>query len=216
MPRVSRVLLPAIVLLAASAAVLVLLSLSQAFSPPTVPSPTKPVPATSLAAVLPDQGSATVVVLDAPTATPLPEGRTAPVFSLPGLDDKLHRLTDYRGKQVALNFWATWCVPCRLEMPLLEKTYQRLQGSGVVVIGINMGEAVSPVRQYVEDLHITFPILLDADQTAAAQYQVIGLPTTFFIDGQGIVRASQVGPLDEDSLQSYLDRLSKANSGGSS
>ncbi len=210
-PDLRRVALPVAALLAVLVAGLVFLSIS-ATGALTTANPTKLVPVTSLAAVLPDQGSATVVVLNAPTATPLPDGRPAPVFLLPGLDNKLHRLTDYRGKQVVLNFWATWCVPCRLEMPLLEKTYQRLQNNGLVVIGINMGEAVSPVRQYVDDLHITFPILLDADQTAAAQYKVIGLPTTFFIDAQGIIRASQVGPLDEDSLQSYLDHLSDANS----
>lgn len=212
MPDLRRVMLPVAALLAVLIAGLVFLSIS-ATSALTTASPTKLVPATSLAPVIPDRGTTTVVVLDAPTATPFPEGRTAPVFSLPGLDDKLHRLTDYRGKRVVLNFWATWCVPCRLEMPLLEKTYQRLQGSGVVVIGINMGEAVSPVRQYVDDLHVTFPILLDADQIATAQYKVIGLPTTFFVDAQGIVRASQVGPLDADSLQGYLDRLSDVNSG---
>jgi peroxiredoxin len=213
MPSFRRFVLPVVVLLAVPAAALVLLGLSQVSGASTALNPAKPVPATSLAAVIPNGRSATVVVLDAPTAIPLPEGRTAPVFSLVGLDGKLHRLTDYRGRRIVLNFWATWCVPCRVEMPLLQQTYEQLQKSDLVVVGINVAEEEPAVRQYVDDLHITFPILLDTDRVVTSQYKVVGLPTTYFIDTQGVIRASQVGPLTEDSLGGYLDHFSEDTPG---
>ncbi len=213
MPRPHRVVLLVATLLVVPAAVLVFLGLSQVSGSPATSSQARLVPATSLAAVIPDRGSATVVVLAAPTATPLPPGQAAPSFALVGLDGKLHRLTDYRGKRVVLNFWATWCVPCRIEMPLLQKTYEQLQDNGLVVIGINMAEEEPGVRQYVGDLGIMFPILLDTDRVVTVQYKVVGLPTTFFIDTEGLIRASQVGPLTEDSLKGYLDRLADTNTG---
>lgn len=138
----------------------------------------------------------------------MPPGQPAPGFSLEGLDGKQHRLQDYLGKRVVLNFWATWCIPCRLEMPLLDATYRRLESSGVVVIGINFGEDRTVARQYVDELNLSFPILTDEAGIAARAYGVIGLPTTFFIDSQGILRDRYVGPLTLRSLQDYLDRLS--------
>ena len=213
MPRPYRVALLVAALFVVPAAALVLLVLSQVPGSSANSGQARLVPATSLAAVIPDRESAAVVVLAAATATSLPPGQAAPSFSLVGLDGKLHRLTDYRGKRVVLNFWATWCVPCRLEMPLLQKTHEQLQNNGLVVIGINMAEDEPAVRQYVGDLGITFPILLDTDRIATIQYKVIGLPTTFFIDTEGVIRASQVGPLTADSLVGYLGRLSDTNPG---
>src|SRR5258708_5256357 len=109
-------------------------------------------------------------------------GKPAPDFTLTGPDGKTRRLTDYRGKLVVLNFWATWCAPCRLETPLLQKTYARLQTGGLVILGIDQAEDIAPVNSFVKEFNLTYPILLDTDLSATQAYGVIGLPTTFFID----------------------------------
>lgn len=143
----------------------------------------------------------------APTPTALTAGQAAPSFVLEGLDGAAHSLESYRGKRVILNFWATWCAPCRLEMPLLEAAYTRLEKSGVIVVGINQAENAATIRRYAKELNLTFPILLDSVQTTAQVYQVFGLPTTFFIDSRGRLQDENLGPLTEQSLQQYLDQL---------
>ncbi|GEM_PF-563657 len=164
---------------------------------------------TTLADMLPNaiRHTATFLVLSVPTPTPLSAGEAAPAFSLSGLEGKPHSLDDYQGKRVVLNFWASWCAPCRTEMPLLEATFKRLENSGVVVIGVNYAEEALPVRQYVGELNITFPILLDVDRFVFDKYGVTGLPTTFFIDSKGKMRAKYIGMLTPEALQQYLDLL---------
>jgi peroxiredoxin len=134
-------------------------------------------------------------------------GKPAPDFVLTGTDGKTHRLKDYPGKLVVLNFWATWCAPCRLETPLLQKTYARLQTGEFVVLGVDQAEDIAPVNSFVKEFNLTYPILLDTDLAATQAYGVIGLPTTFFVDPKGIVQAKQIGMLTEGSLQQYLDQF---------
>lgn len=171
----------------------------------TKPTPTLPIPWTSLAPFISQQAleNNTSQIIRAPTTTPLPEGETAPEFLLIGLDGKQYRLDDFRGKRVVLNFWATWCAPCRIEMPLLQNFYEQHKRQ-IVVVGINMGEDKAPVQAFIDELKITFPILLDEEQATAKRYRVVGLPSTFFIDTQGIVRATHVGGLSSEMLESYL------------
>ncbi len=133
-------------------------------------------------------------------------GKPAPDFTLTG-----RRLTDYRGKLVVLNFWATWCAPCRLETPLLQKTYARLQTGGLVILGIDQAEDIAPVNSFVKEFNLTYPILLDTDLSATQAYGVIGLPTTFFVDPKGIIQAKQIGMLTEDGLQQYLEQFMTPN-----
>src|SRR5258707_15384714 len=113
-------------------------------------------------------------------------GKGAPDFTLTGTDGKAYRLKDYQGKLVVLNFWATWCAPCRLETPLLQKTYARLQNAGLVIVGIDQAEDVAPVNSFVKEFSLTYPILLDSDLTTTQAYGVVGLPTSFFLDSKGI------------------------------
>ncbi len=134
-------------------------------------------------------------------------GKPAPDFNLTGTDGKPHRLTDYLGKLVVLNFWATWCVPCRLETPLLQKTYARLPNAGLVIIGVDQAEDVTAVNKFVQEFNLTYPMLLDTDLAATQSYGVIGLPTTFFVDSKGIVQAKQIGMLTDGSLQQYLEQF---------
>ncbi|MHB8626405.1 MAG: TlpA family protein disulfide reductase [Aggregatilineales bacterium] len=144
------------------------------------------------------------------TPTALSAGESAPLFVLNGLDGKKHSLQDFRGRIVILNFWATWCPPCRAEMLLLQATYDQLKTQGVIVIGINNKESVATVTQYIQELHITFPILFDPTEGSFQAYQVFGLPTTYFIDSRGQLQDENVGPLTETTLTDYLKRLNAA------
>jgi len=107
------------------------------------------------------------------------------------------RLADLRGKVVLLNFWATWCVPCRTEMPALEALYQRHKDAGLVVLAINMDRLSSAgLEAFVKEVAVTFPIVLDPAWSTAKLYQVRGLPTTYLIDRAGNVVVREVGERD--------------------
>lgn len=112
-------------------------------------------------------------------------------------------LSDFRGKPVVINFWATWCTPCKEEMPLLEEFYNRYPNQ-MVIIGINSGEDKATVDQFLGSQKITFPILLDLDGNVSDEYFVKNFPMTFFIDKDGILRAQHIGMLTEDRLHVYL------------
>ncbi len=128
----------------------------------------------------------------------------APDFVLSDLHGRTHRLSDYRGKIVFLNLWATWCPPCREEMPSMEQLYRRLQGDSFVMLAVSQDEdpAIS-VRPFVEQLHLSFPILLDPDGKVPPNYGVTGYPETFVIDRSGSVIEHVIGPRDWASESSY-------------
>lgn len=109
-----------------------------------------------------------------------------------------------RGRVVLLNFWATWCVPCRTEMPLLERTYQRLKRRGLIVVGVDKQEPRAAVSLFLRTLHITYPVMLDSSGDASLQYQVSALPTSFVIDRQGIIRAVRIGMVDDRYITAHV------------
>jgi peroxiredoxin len=118
-------------------------------------------------------------------------------------------LAAYQGRPVILNFWATWCNPCRQEMPLLQQAYETHQHMGLTVLGISQDESnrSQVVRTYWWRAGLTFPTLLDPDGTAAKRYQVVILPSTIFVDAQGQVTAIHRGPLNASQLEQYLDKI---------
>jgi peroxiredoxin len=135
-------------------------------------------------------------------------GHTAPDFTAPDVRGRQVRLADFRGKRaVLLNFWATWCVPCRLEMPTMEQAYREYKGRGleILAVSIDVGNplvvAVN-VLQFMEELQLTFPALLDPEMEVARRYRVFGIPITFLIDREGIVRAREPGFQDWTSPDS--------------
>lgn len=131
-------------------------------------------------------------------------GRYAPDFTLTDLNGEAVSLSDWRGQVVLLNFWASWCAPCRQEMPLLQATYTAYADDGLVVLAVNMGEEKRRVENFAVDLALTFPVLADEEITVGTLYRVRGVPTTFFIDRDGVIRQRYVGPLSADVLASIL------------
>ena len=124
-------------------------------------------------------------------------GKPAPGFSLLDPDGRPVNLRDFEGTPVVVNFWATWCVPCRKETPDLVEL-QAEWGSSAQIVGINYYELREPVVQFATDYGVTYPLLLDRDGRVTGSYSLRGLPETFFIDGAGIVRDQRIGQLDPD------------------
>lgn len=143
------------------------------------------------------------------TLTPLAKPYAAPAFALRAEDGTTHRLADYRGKVVVVNFWATWCPPCRYEMPSMERAYQKIKRDDIVLLAINVGESEDEIFEFTGRYPVTFPLLLDRDGAVISRYRVIGLPTTFVIDPRGRVTHRAVGgrEWDDPALLAELRRL---------
>jgi thiol-disulfide isomerase/thioredoxin len=128
-----------------------------------------------------------------------------PEFNLPGVDGVSHRLQDFRGRYLLVNFWALWCAPCRKEMPSFERAYQRLKGDRFELIAIHFGPEAERVADYVAENNFSFPVLVDEGMTLGS-WPVKGLPTTFLLDPQGRIIASATGERDWDA-DKLLGRL---------
>jgi cytochrome c biogenesis protein CcmG/thiol:disulfide interchange protein DsbE len=116
-------------------------------------------------------------------------------------------LARYRGSVVVLNFWATWCVPCRSEMPVFEHAQQQYRDRGLVVLGVDFQENESDVLAYLREIGVTFPSAIDRGGDVARQWRATGLPTTFLIDRQGIIRDVRVGAFTDAMLEERLAKL---------
>ena len=127
-------------------------------------------------------------------------GKPAPDFTLPQLDGPPVRLADLRGRVVVLNFWASWCAPCREETPALKAFYQRY-GDRVAFYAVNVAEPVDTVRAFLAEFGATYPVLLDRDKAVYHRYRVTGYPETFWIDEEGIVRVHWRGPMTLDDME---------------
>lgn len=133
-------------------------------------------------------------------------GSAAPAFQLPLLSGGSRGLSDLKGKPVLINFWATWCLPCKDEMPLLNRYAQKYQ-TQLTVIGIDSSEDAALVKPYIDTMGIQFPILLDSNGAVTDRYFVRNFPITFFVDADGILRAQHLGELTEDLLVRYLETI---------
>jgi cytochrome c biogenesis protein CcmG, thiol:disulfide interchange protein DsbE len=145
-----------------------------------------------------------------PASVGAKKGNVAADFSLSTLDGDAASLRDYRGRVVILNFFATWCGPCRAEMPDMQAIYGELRDRGLVVVAVNQGEAEESVTAFAREFGLTFPLLLDSDLAIGKMYAVRGYPTTVVIDRKGIVRDVIVGgPLTRTALHRLVDGLLK-------
>ena len=125
----------------------------------------------------------------------------APVFTLPDTSGRQVGLGDFRGRLVLLNFFATWCVPCREEMPAMERLHRRFQGQGLVVLALSVRESAGEVRAFVQELGLTYPVLLDGEAQVAYRFGVRPIPATYLIGVDGTLQWRAIGPRPWDGAE---------------
>lgn len=144
---------------------------------------------------------------DASLPTGVYPGDLAPDFRLASLEMSEIRLSDYRGQKVLLNFFTTWCVPCRLEMPGVQSQYEARREDGWVVIGVDMFESREAVEAFREEFGLTFPIALDLNGNVSRTYEVRGTPTNIVIDEQGYIIERHLGYMSEEQVAEMLEAV---------
>jgi peroxiredoxin len=129
---------------------------------------------------------------------PLTVGKTAPDFQLVDMQDRDVRLSDYRGKVVFLNFWATWCKPCREEMPSMEVLFKNFEDQGLIVLAVSIDRVTTKkdIPPFIKSMNLSFPVLIDSWGKTDKPYKRMGVPETFIIDRQGVIREIVIGPRD--------------------
>jgi len=136
------------------------------------------------------------------------EGELAPDFQLQNLDGKTVALKDFRGKTVLLNFWASWCSPCRAEMPYLQQIYEEWSDREFVLLTVNIGESPARVKEFLETNNLSLPVFLDAKKNVAQKYNVTAIPTSFFVDKNGIIQAKIIGAFpSKETIERYLSKI---------
>ena len=145
--------------------------------------------------------------------------RPAPDFALPGLNGETVRLSDYRGKVVLVNFWGSWCQPCKEETPALQAIYTKLRDQGLVIVGVDLRNQERPgaegdanVRAFVRQYGVTYPIALDVNGDIARAYQIYPIPTSFFVDPTGRMRYVSVSKVDVGEVENLFNRLKRQTS----
>jgi thiol-disulfide isomerase/thioredoxin len=154
-------------------------------------------------------GLESITSMTRPDPTPVATadiGQAAPSLKLPLVGGGEADLASYKGRPLILTFWATWCEPCRAEMPVFERAQQQYRDQGLAVLGVDFQEQDPEIVAYLKEIGVTFPSAVDRTGEVTRQWRATGLPTTFLIDGQGIIRDVRVGAFTDDMLQ---DRLKK-------
>ena len=141
-------------------------------------------------------------------------GKPAPQFSMPLLGGGEFRMEDRRGSPVIINFWASWCPPCRQESPGFERVWQRYQEQGIQLVGVDIQDTEEDALAYVREFGLSFPNGRDVDGKITVEYGVIGLPVTFFISADGVVEGRWVGALPEDRLEGWAEALISGSTPG--
>jgi cytochrome c biogenesis protein CcmG/thiol:disulfide interchange protein DsbE len=134
-------------------------------------------------------------------------GHPAPNFAIQLDDGSTATLHDIAGRPIVINFWATWCPPCRREMPDLVEAYETHKGEGLIVIEVNSAETAAQVADFVEQFNVTAPVVLDARNEVMAIYRTNSLPASFFIDRDGVIQAHWPGFMDKDTLDELLGKI---------
>ena len=134
-------------------------------------------------------------------------GKKAPSFVAPKVGGQLGSLENYKNKPLVLNFWASWCPPCRDETPGMERIWRKYEDQGVVILGINVQDGEKEAERYISEFGVTFSNALDLDGSITVDYGVTGLPVTFFIDNDSVVTGRWVGSISEDRLDNWVSNL---------
>lgn len=138
------------------------------------------------------------------------EGKPAPDFELATLNGETVKLSDYKGKKVILNFWATWCPPCKAEMPHMQSFYEKNKDKGIEIVAVNltnMDKGKTEIDKFVKDFDLTFDIPLDEGGDIGMQYQAFTIPTSYIIDTSGIIATKIVGPMDEPTMENLTKEI---------
>ncbi len=155
--------------------------------------------------------------LTAAASGPAPRvGREAPDFRVQGLDGQEFQLSHMRGHPVWISFWATWCPSCRAENPDIDEVYREKQEQGLVLITLSIGEDAGTVRDYMERTGFTFPVGLDRDTAIAATYRIVGVPTHYFVDRDGILRDWRIGGMSKKTMEKKVEEIMSYSVEGSS
>lgn len=136
----------------------------------------------------------------------------APDFTLQTIEGHSIRLSELRGQAILINLWATWCPPCRAEMPAIQKMYEEYKDMGFVVLAINVSNQDNPtaIQPFIQEFHLSFPILLDPSGEASRLYELRSLPSSFFIDKQGMIKEIVIGgPMAEALLRTRIENVLK-------
>lgn len=134
-------------------------------------------------------------------------GDPAPDFAYTLADGSTHTLRDLRGQKVLINFWATWCAPCEVEMPDLERAAQQLGDSGLVVLAVNHSEQVDVIEPFAQKLGLTFPLIANPNRDIIHGFGVINLPTSYFLDTSGVVSYKHIGLMNFDFIKQRVEEL---------
>lgn len=128
-------------------------------------------------------------------------------FKLKDLNGKEVSLSDFKGKKVFLNFWASWCPPCKAEMPDIERVYKETKDSDLVILAINVGESRKVAKSFIESKEFNFTVLLDLDENTASKYKLSGYPTSYFIDTEGNIASSKIGYMTLEEMKAHINEL---------
>lgn len=141
--------------------------------------------------------------------TGIRRGGVAPAFSLEDLNGTKVSLSDFQGRPVLINFWASWCPPCRTEMPDLQRVHAAQGPDGLVILGVNTlyQDELDDVREFATEQKLTFPILLDSEGAVAVAYRASTLPTSVFVDRTGKIHLVQIGPMTQSFVESVLREI---------
>lgn len=169
-----------------------------------------PIPVT--VQTIPPSALSEPIILSAPTMAlaRLAQGAVAPDFSLSTLEGKATiTFAQYQGRPVLINFWASWCIPCRTETPALERVYQKYQAQGLVVLGLNSAELddLTAALDFAKEFKVTYPLLWDETNATLIGYNVLGLPTSLFVNRDGLIQRIQVGGMSEEQIEAFIGEI---------
>jgi thiol-disulfide isomerase/thioredoxin len=134
-------------------------------------------------------------------------GGPAPDFTLPSVDGTAVQLSTFRGRPVWINFWATWCGPCREEMPAMQELYEQYRDQGLVILAVDMEEDAATVRRWIEQGGYTFTFVLDGDGQQVKRWNVVAAPTSYFVAPDGVIRDQKLGAISRAEMEAKVQSL---------